>query len=153
MMIFGAAAMIILSYYFTLFAKIKFLGHPLSFMMVYLWGRSPDNINVHMSFLGLFVFTAPYLPWVMLGFSFFLGNPIETDLLGIIVGHIYYFLEFIYPAVANIRGWRLKRILITPSILHKLCGTTPAEMGGIEVSGNIARSFESYRIIFCSTVY
>ena len=94
-----------------MFSKIKFLGHPLSFMMVYIWGRTPDNINVRLSFLGVFVFSAPYLPWVMLGFSFFLGNPFETDLLGIIAGHLYYFLEFVYPAVASTRMWRIKRIL------------------------------------------
>ena len=30
--------------------------------------------SVRMSFLGLFTFTAPYLPWVLLSFSFLLGN-------------------------------------------------------------------------------
>lgn len=46
-----------------------------------------------MSFLGLFPFTAPYLPWVLLSFSILLGNSATTDLIGIVVGHIYYFLE------------------------------------------------------------
>jgi len=32
------------------------------------------RFSVRMSFLGLFTFTAPYLPWVLLGFSFLLGN-------------------------------------------------------------------------------
>ena len=32
-----------------------------------------------MSFLGLFTFTAPYLPWVLLGFSFLLGNDGEQS--------------------------------------------------------------------------
>jgi Derlin-2/3 len=34
---------------------------------VYVWSRR--NTNVTMSFLGLFNFTAPYLPWVILGFG------------------------------------------------------------------------------------
>ena len=36
-------------------------------MMVYVWGRR--NAATQMSFLGLFNFTAPYLPWVLLIFS------------------------------------------------------------------------------------
>lgn len=60
-------------------------------MMVYVWGRR--NENVRMSFLGLFPFTAPYLPWVLLFFSILLGNSATIDLIGIVVGHVYYFLE------------------------------------------------------------
>lgn len=73
------------------FVNIHFLGSPLTFMMVYLWGRR--NEHVRMSFLGLFPFTAPYLPWVLLSFSILLGNSATTDLIGIVVGHIYYFFE------------------------------------------------------------
>ncbi len=36
---------------------------------------------------------APYLPWVLLGFSLLLGNSVSVDLLGMAVGHVYYFLE------------------------------------------------------------
>lgn len=77
--------------------NIHFLGSPLTFMMVYLWGRR--NEHVRMSFLGLFPFTAPYLPWVMLSFSILLGNSATTDLIGIVVGHIYYFFEGIVALV------------------------------------------------------
>ena len=59
-------------------------------MMVYVWGRL--NPHQRMSFLGLFPFTAPYLPWVLLIFSVLLGNPVTVDLIGIAVGHAYYFL-------------------------------------------------------------
>lgn len=125
MLIMGAIIMIILGVSVDMFAKIKFLGHPLGFMMVYIWGRCPENAQVRMSFLGIFTFRAPYLAWVLLFFSMFLGNPFETDLLGIIPGHIYYFLEFVYPHVADIRGWRNRRVLKTPFIIHYLCGSTP----------------------------
>ena len=122
MLLFGALLMIILSYFVPIFSKIKFLAHPLTFMMIYIWGRSPVNADVNLSFFGIFVFSAPYLPWAILGLSIFFGNPIETDLLGIVAGHIYYFFEFIYPAVANVRGWRLRRILYTPNVLKALFG-------------------------------
>jgi len=96
--------------------------------MVYVWGRCPENAHIRMSFLGLFTFRAPYLAWVLLLFSTFLGNPFETDLLGIIPGHIYYFLEFIYPAVARIRGWRRRKVLATPVVLHYIFGSLPPDI-------------------------
>ena len=75
-----------------------------------------------MLFLGLFPFHAPYLPWVYLLFSAIIGNPLETDLLGIVVGHIYFFLDVIYPEVARIRQWpeSCRRIIVTPSIIKYL---------------------------------
>jgi Derlin-2/3 len=135
MLVFGAVLMFILSYAVPIFATIKFLAHPLTFMMIYLWGRSPENVNVRLSFFGILVFSAPYLPWAMLAMSFFFGNPIETDLLGIVAGHIYYFFEFVYPAVAKVRGWRCKRILRTPVILKRIFGQdiTDNGLGEVEV--------------------
>jgi len=103
------------------FISVHFLGSSLTFMMVYVWGRR--NEDIRMSFLGVFTFNAPYLPWVMLTFSMLLGNGGLMDAIGIIVGHTYYFLEYVYPAVAEIRGWRRKKILEPPRILHWICGT------------------------------
>lgn len=117
MLILGASLMILVAP----FVSVHFLGSSLTFMMVYIWGRR--NEHVRMSFLGLFPFTAPYLPWVLLTVSVLLGNPATIDLIGIAVGHIYYFLEFVYPIIADIRGWHLRRIIKTPMILHHICGT------------------------------
>ena len=39
-----------------------------------------------LSFLGIFNFTAPYLPWVLLGFSVVLRSSPVVDLLGMAVG-------------------------------------------------------------------
>ena len=41
--------------------------------------------------MGLLAFNAPYLPWVLLGFSLLLGHDVTSDALGIAVGHVYYF--------------------------------------------------------------
>lgn len=127
MILYGAFFMLIFTVTVQMFQKIKFLGHPLTFMMVYLWARDPDNYHIRMSFFGVLQFNAPYLPWVLLLFSLVLGNPIEMDLLGIIVGHSYYFLDFVYPQVATIRGWSVKRIIQAPFILHYLFGTVADE--------------------------
>jgi Derlin-2/3 len=107
------------------FVSVHFLGSSLTFMMVYVWGRR--NEDMRMSFLGFFTFNAPYLPWVMLMFSVLLGNAVTIDAIGILVGHTYYFLEYVYPKVAEIRGWRRKRILEPPRVLHWICGTLPLD--------------------------
>lgn len=80
--------------------SIHFLGSPLSYALVYIWARR--NPGVQLSFLGLFVFNAPYLPWVLLGFSLVLHNTLpKDDLLGIIVGHVYFFFMDVYPRMYN----------------------------------------------------
>jgi Derlin-2/3 len=121
-LIFGMVCMIILGIFVQSFNKIKFLSHSLSFMMVYVWARGRENQHMRMSLLGLYTFRAPYLPWVLFVFSLMLGNPPGTDLLGIVVGHLYYFLDTVYPVVAEIRQWPLKRIIVTPSVLHLIVG-------------------------------
>ncbi len=135
-------------------------------MLVYIWSRR--NPNVRMNFFGLLNFQAPFLPWVLMGFSLLLGNSIIVDLLGgdlsdlltclvltlaltiislflfiiyyilrwwstflynnelsccwyymfclsisgIAVGHVYYFLEDVFPNQPGGGRW-----LRTPSIL------------------------------------
>lgn len=49
-------------------------------MLVYVWSRR--NPYVRMNFFGLLIFQAPFLPWVLMGFSLLLGNSIIVDLLG-----------------------------------------------------------------------
>mmetsp|Transcript_40722 Transcript_40722/g.82154 ORF Transcript_40722/g.82154 Transcript_40722/m.82154 type:complete len:229 (+) Transcript_40722:106-792(+) len=104
------------------FISVHFLGSSLTFMMVYIWGRL--NPNQRMSFLGLFPFTAPYLPWVLLVFSVLLGNPVTIDLVGIAVGHVYYFYDFVFPVVADIRKWRIRRPVTAPWPLSRLNSDT-----------------------------
>lgn len=117
MLLFGIACISVVASYLN----VHFLGSALTFMMAYVWGRL--NESVRMSFLGFLTFNAPYLPWVMLGFSVLIGNSITMDIIGICVGHLYYFLEFVYPLVAEIRDWKNKRILVPPVALQWICGT------------------------------
>ena len=103
-------------------------------MMAYVWGRL--NESVRMSFLGFLTFNAPYLPWVMLSFSVLIGNSITMDIIGICVGHMYYFLEFVFPVVAELRGWRTRRIMEPPTILQWLCGTYQPPIDDLRVVQN-----------------
>ncbi|XP_046741176.1 derlin-2 [Diprion similis] len=109
MFIFGGICMII----FAFFVNLLFLGQALTIMLVYIWSRR--NPFVRMNFFGLLNFQAPYLPWVLLGFSVLLGNAIWVDLIGMAVGHMYYFAEDVFPRQNG--GFR---ILKTPQILKTL---------------------------------
>jgi Derlin-2/3 len=51
--------------------------------------------------------------WVLMMFAKIFGGEIKTDALGIAVGHLYYYLEDVYPKMTPSRT----RILKTPRIL------------------------------------
>jgi Derlin-2/3 len=66
--------------------SMPFLGSALSSTLVYIWSRR--NPDTRLSFLGMLVFTAPYLPWVLMAFSLVLHNTLPKDeMAGVIVGH------------------------------------------------------------------
>ena len=65
---------------------IMFLGHALSSVFVYIWSRR--NPDTPLSFLGLFTFRAPFLPLVLMAFTFTINNSIPKDeMCGLVVGH------------------------------------------------------------------
>jgi Derlin-2/3 len=109
MFLFGGFLMIIMGF----FVSLPFLGQAFTIMLVYVWSRR--NPYVRMNFFGLMNFQAPYLPWVLLAFSLLLGNSVIVDFIGIAVGHVYYFLEDVFPTQRG--GFR---ILKTPAILKYL---------------------------------
>lgn len=76
--------------------SMPFLGHALSSVLVYIWSRR--NPETRLSFLGLVVFKAPFLPWVLIGFSLLMHGIVPKDeICGIVVGHIYYYFNDLYP--------------------------------------------------------
>lgn len=126
MLVVIGSMLIIVSSYFQI---LGFLGPMLSGSLIYVWARR--NPDVVLSFFGLFVFSAPYLPWIMLLFSSVMndsgnsGGSIKkwlqsnTDLIAICVGHIYFFFEDIFPALADGRRplappwetWHFERVV------------------------------------------
>jgi len=54
---------------------------------------------------------AMYLPWVLLAWTLLLGGVPVSEFIGICVGHLYYFLEHLYPVTSGVN------ILKTPQIL------------------------------------
>lgn len=94
-------------------------------MIVYVWSRR--NPSVLMNFLGILNFNAPYMPWVLLGFSFLLSGQLPvSDVIGIVVGHAYYYLCDIFP---RLYGWHP---LQTPDFFSRLLNPCDEmlELGG-----------------------
>lgn len=117
MFLFGSICMVTFAFCFI---NLLFLGQAFTIMLVYVWARR--NPFIRMNFFGLLTFQAPFLPWVLLGFSLLLGNSVSVDLLGMFVGHIYYFLEDVFPNQPN--GFK---ILKTPMLLKVLCDPAPED--------------------------
>ncbi|KAM0945719.1 putative derlin, Rhomboid-like superfamily [Dioscorea sansibarensis] len=110
MMIFGALSLLALSAIPLL--QSAFLGISLVFMLLYLWSREfpTAQINIY----GLVTLKAFYLPWAMLALDVIFGSPILPDLMGIIAGHLYYFLTVLYPLSTG------RNILKTPIWVHRI---------------------------------
>ncbi|KCV67922.1 hypothetical protein H696_05649 [Fonticula alba] len=114
MLILEAAALTILAP----FTRLLFLGTALSFSLVYVWARrSPD---VRVAVLGLVPIRAPWLPWALLIVPLILRESLPiADLLGIAVGHLYYYLDAVLPTIIHrdfvgAPRW-LKRLLDDPN--------------------------------------
>ena len=65
--------------------------------MTYYWGRKSKTTIVE--FMGVFTFRAPYLPWFYLVISFLLESDFKSDLYGLLIGHLYFFLKEILPRI------------------------------------------------------
>lgn len=65
-------------------------------------------------------FKARFLPWVLFGVNFLLGGGGMSELMGILVGHLYFFVMLKYPAEQGVT------LLNTPQILYKYLPTHPA---------------------------
>jgi len=70
------------------------LGQVLVFTVIYYWSRrEPD---AQLSFFG-FVVTGAQFPFVMIVMGVLMGGDIFSDLLGVVSGHLYYFIAEVVP--------------------------------------------------------
>jgi len=116
--LFGSVILLVTSY----FMNFMILGMSLIMMLIYLWSRK--NPNVPMSFMFGIRFQSLYFPWVLCAFSLLMGGFPLMELVGIIVGHIYFFLEDIYPQTGG------TRLLKTPAFLSQLFPQAPVYGSG-----------------------
>lgn len=89
--VYGCTAIHLIASYF----KFVLLSHALTMMLVYVWSRrSPDE---HLQLWGVLPLAAPWFPWVVLAMDALLGASVQVDLIGLAVGHIYWYLVDVFP--------------------------------------------------------
>jgi len=125
----------ILSSAFLLFIPAYFLGMPilgesLILAIIYYWSRKNPNIGMNFFMIN---FPSMYFPWVLIGFRLLMGGSPIAELMGVLVGHIFYFCNELYPLQTNGR-----QIISTPQFLKDLFpgvrnqgGNQRAPQGGI----------------------
>eukprot|EP01063_Lacrimia_lanifica_P018884 TRINITY_DN25845_c0_g1_i1.p2 TRINITY_DN25845_c0_g1~~TRINITY_DN25845_c0_g1_i1.p2 ORF type:complete len:241 (+),score=93.67 TRINITY_DN25845_c0_g1_i1:62-724(+) len=119
MLLFGATLMVGLASVYN----IPFLSHSLVMMVLYVWSRrNPDE---HLSFyFGLVTLSAPYLAFLLLGLGMLFGSSPVADLIGIAVGHVFWYIEDILPRLLG--RPHSKELIPTPGFLQALF---PQEVG------------------------
>ncbi|KAL5230244.1 hypothetical protein ABZP36_029020 [Zizania latifolia] len=110
MMIFGAISLLVLSA--IPFLQSFLLGIPMVSMLLYVWSREYPNSQINM--YGLVQLRSFYLPWAMLALDVIFGSEILPGLLGIMVGHLYYYFAVLYPLASG------KSYLKTPMWVHRI---------------------------------
>ncbi|KAG4095621.1 DER1-domain-containing protein [Neocallimastix lanati (nom. inval.)] len=91
-----------------------FLPGSLMFYIIYYWSQCNRDQNV--SFMFGFQFKAVYFPFVLIAFGLLSGGGLDkTQLFGIAVGHLYYFLKDIWP-----NQYEGREFIATPSFIKKL---------------------------------
>ncbi|ONI24988.1 hypothetical protein PRUPE_2G273500 [Prunus persica] len=110
MLVFGAISLLVMAVVPYLFSP--FMGPSVVFMIVYVWSREFPNARINI--YGLVSLKGFYLPWAFLGLDLIFGDPLKPDILGMVAGHLYYFLTVLHPLAGG------KLMLKTPLWVHKL---------------------------------
>jgi Derlin-2/3 len=95
MVVLGCAMFILLAVFErSLGLGMQIMSEPILYYILYVWSRKePDNV---VNMWG-FKFKALYLPWVYMGLRVLMSGSITHMLVGVAVGHIYYFLVDVVP--------------------------------------------------------
>lgn len=101
MLITSGSMLLVMSYFI---GAGYFFSGAITNVMTYVWGRKNPSTRMNVLF---FTVRAPYLPWVLASLSMFVGWHLSDHLMGIAVGHIYFFFEDIYPYMPTSKGLRL----------------------------------------------
>ncbi|KAL4234371.1 Derlin 1 [Mactra antiquata] len=111
-------------------ADLMLLMDPMILSVLYVWCQL--NKDTVVSFWFGTRFKAMYLPWILLAFNMIVGGGGLQELLGIIVGHVYFFLMFKYP-----QDFGGVRLISTPQFLYKYF---PNRRGGVSGFGQAPAS-------------
>ncbi|XP_027204081.1 derlin 1 [Dermatophagoides pteronyssinus] len=140
MLIFNWSSLVLMA----VFMNIYLLMDPLILSVLYVWCQL--NKETIVSFWFGTRFKAQFLPWVLLGFNMILGGGGFFEILGILTGHLYYYVKYVYP-----RDQGGSELITTPSILYRfLPSYTPMRSTTGFLSFPTASSIRSQRNPFSS---
>ncbi len=119
--LFGAASLI--GVYSLLGVSMNFLGHNFATYLVYIWSRKFEGTDVN--FMDIITLKSEFIPWFFCLQTMILEKEVPfADLIGIAVGHLYYYLK-------------LKKLLVVPTTIAKLFS-----------SDFVKKKYESFRADF-----
>lgn len=121
MLIFNWICLVIIGF----IAPLMMLMEPMILSALYVWCQL--NRDTIVSFWFGTRFKAMYLPWVLVAFNWILRGGGLAELIGIVVGHLYFFLMFKYP-----QDFGGTAFLSTPQFLYKYF---PNRRGGVSGFG------------------
>jgi len=110
----------------ALFAEIYVLLEPMVLSILYIWCQLNKDTIVQFWFGTQF--KAMYLPWVLVAFNMIIRGGGMNELIGILVGHLYYFLMFRYP-----QEFGGRQFINTPQFLYNWF---PNRRGGVHGFGS-----------------
>ena len=90
MLIFGMIGFLLVGY----FMRLMVFASGLSFMVLYVWSKT--NAEQDVALWG-FPVKAGMLPFALIGIRLLMGQSVFDDLLGLFIGHVYYFLTSVLP--------------------------------------------------------
>lgn len=91
------------------FLGIYFCSMPMVYVLVYVWSRNfPDQV---VNLFGLVKLQSFYVPFAFVGIDILVGKDPVTGIVGILVGHMYYFAYDLYPKATG------RELLKTPVFL------------------------------------
>ena len=109
----------------AVFMNLPFLMDPMVLSVLYIWCQL--NKDTIVSFWFGTQFKAMYLPWVLFAFNMIIAGGGVMELIGILIGHMYFFLMFKYP-----QDFGGPSLLATPQILYDYF---PNRRGGVHGYG------------------
>ncbi|XP_015790508.1 derlin-1 [Tetranychus urticae] len=109
---------VVIGYLFS----IPLLMDPMVLSVLYIWCQFNKETVVSFWF-GIRV-KAMYLPFVLLGFNVLMGGSAYFEILGIIIGHLYYFTMVKYPAENGVH------LISPPQILYDYFPNIQGRVGG-----------------------
>jgi len=107
----------------ALFFSFPVLMDAMVLSVLYVWCQV--NRDVIVNFWFGTQFKAVYLPWVLFIFNMIIGGGGTMELIGIVIGHVYFFLMYQYP-----QEYGGQSFLQTPQILYNYFPNQAGGTGG-----------------------